>query len=64
MTLIDAGPMIALIDTSDPLHAACLDASRRLRITQMATTWPCFVEAMYLLGSAGGYHYQERLWRI
>jgi predicted nucleic acid-binding protein len=64
MTLVDAGPLIALIDTGDPLHGACLDASRRLRMTQMATTWPCFAEAMYLLGSVGGYRYQDRLWRI
>lgn len=64
MTLIDAGPLIALIDTGDPLHAACLEASRRLKVKQMATTWPCFTEAMFLLGTVGGYRYQERLWRI
>ncbi len=30
----------------------------------LITTWPCFTEAMYLLGEAGGYRYQERLWQL
>lgn len=64
MMLIDAGPMIALIDTADQLHTACLVTSQRLRVAQMATTWAYFTEAMYLLGSAGGYRYQDRLWKI
>ena len=64
MTLIDAGPVIGLIDLGDPSHKECLETARKLRIEEMATTWPCFVEAMYLLGSSGGFHWQERLWRI
>ena len=61
MTLIDAGPMIALIDVNDPLHKDCKITASKLRVAEMATTWPCFVEAMYLLGSSGGFHLQERL---
>lgn len=64
MTLIDAGPMIALIDASDPLHATCVQAAVNLKPVRMATTWACFTEAMYLLGTAGGYRFQESLWRI
>lgn len=28
------------------------------------TTWPCFTEAMYMLGREGGYLYQESLWAM
>jgi len=64
LTLIDSGPLIALLDANDPLHEECLYVSQHLLTLQMATTWPCFAEAMYLLGIAGGYRYQEKLWRI
>lgn len=30
----------------------------------MITTWPCFTEAMYLLGEVGGYKYQKLLWNL
>lgn len=30
----------------------------------MVTTWPAFTEAMYLLGSAGGWNAQEALWKL
>ena len=30
----------------------------------MVTTWPAFTEAMYLLGSAGGWKAQEALWKL
>lgn len=30
----------------------------------MVTTWPAFTEAMYLLGRAGGWPAQARLWTI
>jgi hypothetical protein len=30
----------------------------------MMTTWPAFTEAMYLLGSAGGWTAQDTLWHI
>lgn len=30
----------------------------------MVTTWPCFTEAMYLLGAVGGYRYQSQLWDL
>jgi hypothetical protein len=30
----------------------------------MVTTWSAFTEAMYLLGSAGGWKAQEALWKL
>lgn len=64
MILTDAGPIVALLDKDDPNHGSCLAAISRLSAQLMLTTWPCFTEAMYLLGSVGGYYYQEQLWRL
>jgi len=30
----------------------------------MLTTWPCFTEAMYLLGQTGGWRFQATLWAL
>ncbi len=63
MTLTDAGPLIALINRNDPAHAACVAALASLHSAPLATTWPCFTEAMYLLHRAGGQPAQQELWR-
>ena len=60
-TLCDTSPLIALIDKSDVSHKICLNAIRTLP-SPLLTTWPCFTEAMYLLGSRLGYKAQETLW--
>lgn len=61
MILTDAGPLVALIDGDDPSHTKC--ASALVRLTKsLLTTWPCFTEAFYLLGSAGGHAAQDELW--
>ena len=60
-TLVDAGPLIALVDRSDRWHRACVSALESIR-GRLLTVWPAFVEAMYLLGRmAGG---QERLFEL
>lgn len=60
-TLVDAGPLIALVDRSDRWHRACVSALRSIP-GRLLTVWPAFVEAMYLLGKmAGG---QERLFEL
>ncbi len=64
MTLTDTGPLVALLDEDDDLHAPCVAAAKRLPMEPMLTTWPCFTEAMYLLGEVGGYRYQVRLWAL
>mgnify|MGYP001289411746 CR=1 FL=1 len=62
MTLTDTGPLLALLDKRDPHHAACLTMMQRLTPGALLTTWPCFTEAMYLLGEVGGFRYQSLLW--
>ncbi|MFQ5629881.1 MAG: type II toxin-antitoxin system VapC family toxin [bacterium] len=64
MILIDTGPMVALLDKSDAYHTQCINASKRLPAEPLLTTWPCFTEAMYLLGDVGGYRYVSELWRL
>jgi predicted nucleic acid-binding protein len=61
MTLTDASPMVALINTKDKGYARCLSALPNLPGPLM-TTWPCFAEAMYLLYRYGGYAAQRALW--
>ena len=52
--LVDAGPLVAIVDSTDPFHRASVDALRSIR-QQLVTVWPCVVEAVYLLdGSARG----------
>lgn len=62
MTLTDAGPMVALLDTDDSSYAACT-ASLPTLSAPMVTTWPCFSEAMYLLGRELGHPGQDALWQ-
>jgi len=64
MTLTDTGPLVALLDKDDSYHAACVAAAKHLPFGPLLTTWPCFTEAMYLLGEVGGYAYQAELWKL
>ncbi len=64
MLLTDTGPLVALLDVRDPHHERCREAGRRLPPTPFLTTWPCFTEAIYLLGAAGGYPFQAALWEL
>ncbi|MDO8430815.1 MAG: PIN domain-containing protein [Candidatus Binatus sp.] len=57
--LVDAGPLIALIDRDDPWHAACRDAVEIQ--DRLLTVWPAFAEAMYMLGKIGG---QDQLFEL
>jgi len=62
MTLTDTGPLVALNNKNDTAHQSCTLILPSLR-APMLTTWPCFTEAMYLLGREIGYSAQEELWQ-
>ena len=63
MILVDAGPLIAIIDRGEADHESCVQALSSL-VCPMVTTWPTLTEAMYLLGSAGGWTAQDALWKL
>ena len=48
MILVDAGPLVAIVDASDQHHRRCAAGLRALR-EPLATVWPAIAEAMYLL---------------
>lgn len=51
MTLTDAGPLVALIDADEEDHELCRTVLAQLELP-LVTTWPAFIEAMYLLAAA------------
>ena len=46
--LVDAGPLVALIDSGDAAHGVCVKALRSIA-DPLITVWPAFTEALYLL---------------
>src|SRR3954462_5259149 len=60
-TLVDTGPLVALIDRSQVAHERCVDALPSLS-PPLVTTWPCFTEAMYFLGKS--WRKQAPLWNL
>ena len=63
MTLVDAGPLVALIDSDETDHELCVSALGSLQLP-LVTTWAAFTEAMYLLGRAGAWTGQKALWKL
>lgn len=61
MILVDAGPLVALMDADDQHHEQCVSALKRLR-EPLATVWPALTEAMYLLNDLPAA--QEALWEM
>jgi uncharacterized protein len=59
--LVDAGPLIALLEPTDRNHPRCVTALKAIA-DPLLTVWPAFTEAMYLLrGSARS---QATLWSL
>lgn len=52
MTLVDAGPLIALVNAGDRDHARCLETLKSLQ-TPLLTSWTAFGEAMHVVGELG-----------
>lgn len=63
MTLVDAGPLVAILDGGDVGHHRCVNIVGSLA-APLVTTWPAFTEAMYLVGQRGGWTAQDGLWRL
>ena len=61
MILVDAGPLVALVDAGDQHHAKCVAALKGLH-EPLATVWPPLTEAMYLLTDLP--KAQEALWEM
>jgi hypothetical protein len=60
MILIDAGPMVALINANDSHHDSCLAIMKKIR-PPLWTVWPAVTEAMYLLED---FRAQDALWQM
>jgi uncharacterized protein len=61
VTLIDAGPLVALLDKGDKkAHKRCTAAFRSLKSPPL-TTWPCLTEAFYLIGVKRGWNGRKKL---
>jgi len=61
MILIDAGPLVALLDADDKYHDRCVHVLTSIRET-MVTVWPAFTEAMYFLRISN--KLQDLLWQV
>jgi len=57
--LVDAGPLVALIEPTDRHHDAAVSTLKGLK-DPLFTVWPAFTEAMYLL--SGSSRSQDALW--
>ena len=59
--LVDTGPLVALLDRSDPDHVSCQETLSSLS-DSMVTVWPVITEAMYMLRAY--WQAQESLWEM
>lgn len=62
-TLIDTGPLVAVLNRNDDYHGECARLIQRLDC-RFYTTLAVLAEVMYLLGKRVGWVAQEALWRM
>ena len=53
MILVDAGPLIALVDADDRHHGTCTRSFAEVR-EALVTVWPVLTEALYQVGDVRG----------
>ncbi len=64
MTLIDTGPMVALLDRGQgETHHKC-KAAFKSATRPFLSTWPCLTEAMYFLRELREWEGQKALWTL
>jgi uncharacterized protein len=61
LILVDAGPMVAIVDADDQYHSQCVAAFETFQ-EPMGTVWPAVTEAMYFLPERP--RAQEALWEM
>ena len=61
MILVDAGPLVAIIDADDQHHEKCVATLQAVR-EPLGTVWPPLTEAMYLLADLP--KAQDVLWEM
>jgi uncharacterized protein len=59
--LVDAGPLVALLDRSDDRHEEVVEALKGIH-DPLVSVWPALVEAMYLLSFS--WRAQKALWEL
>ena len=59
--LVDAGPLVAILDRGDGRHAQAVATLREIR-EPLLTVWPAFTEAMYFLSDS--WRGQAGLWEL
>jgi uncharacterized protein len=59
--LVDTGPLVALLDRSDPYHLTCQETLSSLE-DSLVTVWPVVTEAMYMLRAY--WQAQDALWEM
>jgi uncharacterized protein len=61
LILVDAGPLVAIVDADDQHHKKCVLELKNLK-EPLATVWPPLTEALYLLEDLP--RAQEALWEM